>query len=119
MSNKKTYTSSGTIALVYDSCADKDHILFAPATHHTIQHGRRKFAVFVPDQPSESVPVGAKMLELTEGGTVKIEASDASRVIKRLGPAAFSNIGVDISVRIDGDNLRLRGAIIPSISHTK
>ena len=120
MSDKKTYTSSGTVALVYDSCAGKDRILFTSATHHIIQHRRAKYAVFLHDPRPESRPTAAKMLELKDGH-VTIEVDDTGRdVFTKLSPTATaSEIGVDINVHIQGDKLLLRGATVPSRSHTK
>ena len=120
MPNKKIYTSSGTVAFVYDSRAGNDRILFTPATHHTIMHGGTNYAVFLRDPPSESRPTAAKMLQL-KNGHARIEVDDAGRdVFTKLGPAATaSEIGVDIDVHIDGDKLLLRGATVPAKSHTK
>ena len=119
MPDKTIFTSSGTVALVYDSRAGDNHILFTPATHHTIQHDRTKYAVFLGDPPSDSGPTVAKMLELKHK-YVRIEVDDAGRhVFDMLGPAASGAFGVDIDVHIDGDKLLLRGATIPSKSHTK
>ncbi len=118
MSDKITYTSSGTVALVYGSCASEDHILFTSATDHTIEHNRKKYAVFLRDPPSDGGPTDAKTLELKDGH-VKIKAHDAGRVFKKLGPAASGQVGVDISVHIHKGELRLRRTTVPAKSHTK
>ena len=117
MPDSTIYTSSGTVAL--SSRAGNNHLRFTPATHHSTEHGGTTYAVFLPDPPSGSDPIPAKLAELKDK-YVRVEVDDAGlRFFDMLGRAASGAFGVDIDVHVDGDKLVLRGATVPAKSHTK
>lgn len=140
-----TFTSSGTVRIVYGTEGERCKVLFTSATHHTIEHDRKKFAVFVnacqkkPQTSQEkekcapengnggthpnsdgAAPLEAKVLELKDNH-VEIEVGGKSSTAWRdaLSQAAIRSVGVDITVVSCEGKLTLTGAVVPAKSHKK
>ena len=104
-----TYTSSGTVHLVYDSGGKPTKILFTAATHHTVEHAGKKFAVFVADRNSlskDTIPLDAKAVELKNNHIevgVGVGDGKGADLLLTLAQAVIKLVGVDITVAMNGN----------------
>jgi len=120
-------SSSGTIKLNY-ICESTSNLYFTPAKSHTIDH-LNKYAIFVPEPPPDSpCQPDSKAVQLKEGHVeIKIYCLENVYMLHALTLAAIKSVAVDISVEIKKANeekckagdLILKGAVVPSRSHTK
>ena len=115
------FWSSGTIQLEYGQDGQVSGIQLTPTKHHTIEHLGKKYAVFVPDNLPYAGPrsLDFKAVELKEV-SVSIDAGTPwSPMLHDLALAATASVAVDILVKINGEKLCLRRAVVPARSHTK
>ena len=96
-------TSSGAVNIQYGRFK-ADKVYFKPDTHHTIEHGGKKYAVFVgTPQSDRSVTLHAWAIEVKDNHIeVGVDDQTDANLLDALGQAAIKSVGVDITVEMNG-----------------
>ena len=114
--------------LEYAPCSQRvSRIYFTPAKTHTIEYRGEKYAIFVSDPPSgDPPPIEAKAVQLRDNHVeINTKGIKNKPMLRDLASAAIKSVCVDISVKVKKSedsrdvNLRLKGAVVQALSHTK